>query len=318
MKWTRIARLIGAAALLSLLGIQATFARQSGQAAQGTQTFTLPAGGSATLTFEAFCAQFGEDFPEGVGAPSSVASERVQAALAYAQQQGLTGSGEQALQVQYAIWELLGATDSPRGEQAARDVVAQASAAPAPPQGATSLLAAAQAGDVQLTVDSWQPVGQPVQITPDATDNFYGRGQFTVRNTSQQELTLYLPYGAIFPATDPADQDMVGYATDVQTSGTEAAQAATATVAATATTATTATVAATATTAATATVAATATTAATATVAATGTTVATATTGPATLPQTSGGGGSAMLLLVAAGLALLAAGGHLVRGLVRR
>jgi hypothetical protein len=261
------------------------------------------------VTFEAFCAQFGEDFPAGVQAPSGVASQQVQAALAYAQQQGLTGSDQQALQVQYAIWQLLGATDSPRGEQAAQDVVAQASAAPAAPQGATSVVEAAQAGQVRVTVNSWQPVGQPVQITQTATDNFYGRGTLTVENVSQQALTLYMPYGTILPSVNQAEQDMVAYATNVQTTDTGVAQAPTAAATQAATQAPTAA----------ATQAPTATTAPTQAATQAPTTAPTATqTAPTTLPETSEGSRGSLLLLIATALVLLAAGGHLLRGLVRR
>jgi hypothetical protein len=262
-----------------VLGIQGARA-QTGQSATGVETFRLAPGGRATVTFEAFCSQFGEAFPASVEAPSGTAPDNVRAALFYARQQGLTGSDQQALQVQYALWQLLGAVDSPRGEQAAQDVVAQAGTTPpAAPQGAVSVVEASQKGNVRLTVDSWQPVGQPVQITQTATDNFYGRGTLTVENTSQQELTLYVTVGTIFPATSQAEQDMVGYATNVQTSDTGVAQAATS--------------------------------------APTATVAATATTAPTTLPNTSGSGGSPLLLLAAA-LALLAFGGHVARGLVRR
>jgi hypothetical protein len=315
--WNRYVYLLAAVALLSIAGVQAAFA-QTGQGTTGVQTFTLAPGASATVTFEAFCTEFGQEFPSAVQAPNATAPDRVRAALAYARQQNLIGSNEQALQVQYALWQLLGAVDSPRGEQAAQDIVSQAgSTPPAAPQGARSVVEASQANQVRLTVASWQPLGEPVQITQTATDNFYGRGTLTVENISQQELTLYMTIGTIFPAVNQAEQDMAGYATNIQTNDPGVSQAATAapttaaTAAATATTGTTATVATTATTAATATVAATAITAPT--------TAATATTtAPSTLPNTSGGAGSSLLLLLAAALALLAFGGHVVRGFVRR
>jgi hypothetical protein len=303
-------RAAGAVALLALLGIQGAFA-QTGGGAQGAQSFTLQPGGTATITFEAFCAQFGEDFPASVQAPASTAPNNVRAALNYARTQGLIGSDQQALQVQYALWQLLGAVDSPRGEQAAQDIVAQAGTTPpASPAGAQSVIEAAQAGQVRLAVTQWQAIGQPVQITQTATDNFYGRGTLTVENTGQQPLTLYVPIGAVFPAVNQAEQDMVGYATNVETSDPPVGQAqatAAPTQAATATAAPTQ--------AATATVAPTQ--AATATAAPTQ--VATATpAAPTTLPNTSGGGGSALLLMIVAGLLMLAAGGRLARGLLRR
>ena len=43
-----------------------------------------------------------------------------------------------------------------------------------------------------------------------ASDNFYGRGQMTIANTSQQVLTLYVPVGALFPPTTAGEQRTCG------------------------------------------------------------------------------------------------------------
>lgn len=102
-------------------------------------------------------------------------------------------------------------------------VVAKATTAPANPQG-TSVQDAAKANQIKLSLNNWQPVGGKVQITPTATDNFYGRGQLTVENTSQQALTLYMPVGTIFTAADSAFQDVAGYATNVQVTNPQVAQ----------------------------------------------------------------------------------------------
>ncbi len=56
-----------------------------------------------------------------------------------------------------------------------------------------------------------------------ASDNFYGRGQFTVTNTSTQELTRFMPVGTLFPSVNPAQQTMAGYATDIQVSNSQQA-----------------------------------------------------------------------------------------------
>lgn len=179
-------------------------------------TFALQPGGSAVIEFEAFCAEFGEQFPAGgLQAPNGVAPDDVRAVLAYAQQQRLTDDEQQMLQVQYAIWRLQGETQAPQGDQLTQDVLAQANNALPAPQG-TSVLDALNAGQVEVNVDSWQPVGSEVQVTAAVMDNVFGRGQLTVRNVSQQQLELYMPVGTIFAATDQQFQDMVGYATDIQ------------------------------------------------------------------------------------------------------
>jgi len=280
--------------------------------AQGTSTssFTLPAGGTATISFTAFCTNFGQKFPTAVQAPNAVAPDRIRAALAYIQAQNLYSDPQQALEAQYAIWQLAGATGSPTGGATAQQVVQNATTAPANPQG-TSLLDAVTSNQVSVTLASWAPIGQPVPIG-NATDNFYGEGTVTVRNNTQQPLTLFMPVGALFPPGTAGDQTMAGFATNVQqaqaaTATTGATAVATATTAAT----TAATAAATATTAATtaATAAATATTAATtaATAAATATTTA-----PGTLPTTADGDAAPVGWLLLGALALLA-GGFLAR-----
>jgi hypothetical protein len=212
----RMLRLVGAITALGLLiGVSQTTARAQAQ----SQSFTLEPGGTAVVQFEAFCIEFGEEFPEtGLQAPNGVAPDPVRGALAYAQSRNLTANEQQALQVQYAVWRALGETTSPQGDQTAQDVLANGTTAPAAPQGATSVVDAARQNQVQITIDQFQPVGQPVQITPasQATDNFYGRGQLTIRNTSQQTQTLYMPIGTVFPAQDAQFQDLAGYATDVQ------------------------------------------------------------------------------------------------------
>jgi hypothetical protein len=301
----RLARFIGALMVAALFITGARVAQAQGTSAA---SFTLPAGGTATISFTAFCTNFGQKFPTSIQAPNALAPDNVRAALAYIQAQNLHSDPAQALEAQYAIWQLVGATGSPAGGATTQQVVQNATAAPANPQG-TSLLDAVTSNQVTVSLASWAPIGQPVPIG-NATDNFFGQGTVTVRNNTQQPLTLFMPVGTLFPPATAGDQTMAGFATNVDVQQAQAATATTgATAAATATTAATtaATAAATATTAATtaATAAATATRAATtaATAAATATTTA-----PGTLPNTADGGGSSAGLLLLGALALLGAG----------
>jgi hypothetical protein len=179
-----------------------------------TQTFTLQPGGRATVTYEAYCTDFGQKFPTTLQAPNAVAEDNVRGALAYIQQNNLSADENQALEAQYAIWQLRGAAGSPAGGDTAKAVVAAASTAPTNPQG-TSVLDAVQSGQVRLTLGAWSPIGQPVAIGS-ATDNFYGRGELTLENTSQQALTLYMPVGTLFPPATAGEQTMAAYATNVQ------------------------------------------------------------------------------------------------------
>lgn len=195
---------------------------------QGEQ-FTLEPGASATLQFEGFCAQFGEPFPDSLRGPTGLADEPIRAALTLARAQGLTGSDQDALQVQYAIWQLQGEQDAPQGGDLARDVLNRSRTAQAPaPAGATSLVDALAAGQVRVEVTAFAPVGAPVEIAPGVSDNFYGRGTLTVTNLSGQQLNLYMPVGTVLASSDPGDQDLVAYATSADTANVDPAQATTA------------------------------------------------------------------------------------------
>lgn len=193
-------------------------------AAQAPSTFTLQPGGRAVVTFEAFCTEFGEVFPTKINLPDGVVTDPARAALSYGVGKGLNATGEQALQLEYAIWQAIGTTNSPKGDATAQDVVTNGKTVPANPQG-TSVVDAAKANQIKLTLDSFQPIGNKVQITPTASDNFYGRGQITIENTSQQALTLFMPVGTRFPSTDAKQQTLAGYATDAKVTNPQTAPA---------------------------------------------------------------------------------------------
>jgi hypothetical protein len=64
-------------------------------------------------------------------------------------------------------------------------------------------------------MNSWSPIGNKVDLGA-LTDNFYGKGELTLENTSQEALTLAMPVGTVFQTPDADSQNMVGYATNVQ------------------------------------------------------------------------------------------------------
>lgn len=196
--------------LLAVFGPAMAFA-QGGQAAQ---SFTLHPGGKATITYEAYCTDFGLKFPTMLQAPNAVADDKVRGALAYIQSNNISADENKALEAQYGIWQLRGASGSPAGGDVAKAVVDAGNTAPANPQG-TSVLDAIKAGQVKLTLGTWGPIGNKVPIG-NASDNFYGRGELTIENTSQQVLTLYMPVGTLFPPNTAGEQTMAAYATNVQ------------------------------------------------------------------------------------------------------
>ena len=213
------ARIALAAAVALLLGAVAGSAHAQTSA---TTNFTLQPGGSATVTFEAFCTNFGQKFPISIQAPNGLASNNVRGGLAYIQSNNLAADQNAALEAQYGIWQLTGATNSPTGGDQSRAVVNAGGTAPSNPDG-TSVVDAAKSGQVTVTLDSWQAIGQPVAIGS-TTDNFYGRGTLTIKNTSQQALTLFMPVGTLFPPATAGEQTMAGYATNVQVSNPQPAE----------------------------------------------------------------------------------------------
>jgi len=215
----RMTRISGNQVLLGLI-----FHLSIGLAAAQTTSasFTLQPGGKATITFEAFCTNFGQKFPQAIQAPNAVGQDKIRGALAYIQSNNLAADPAKALEGQYAIWQLSGATGSPAGGADAKAVVAAAATAPASPSG-TSVVDAVKANQVKVTLASWQPIGNKVPLGS-SMDNFYGRGTLTVENTSQQAITLAMPVGTLFPPVTAGEQTMAGYATNVQVSDPQAPQ----------------------------------------------------------------------------------------------
>lgn len=179
------------------------------------RTFTLQPTGRATIGFLAFCTEFGDKYPDQLQLPNGdLAVPEVRAALQYIADNGLAGDSAKALQGQFAIWNLL-KQPGPAGDALTQQVIGFARAnTVSNPQG-TSILDAARAGQVRLSLQSWEPASPAVQITSTAKDNFYGRGRLVVENLSQQPLTLYMPVGTLFHPTVQSHQTMAAYLNEV-------------------------------------------------------------------------------------------------------
>jgi hypothetical protein len=176
------------------------------------QAFTLAPGGRATITFESFCIDYGQRFPDEIGLPpTELAPPPVRGALSYALAQGYTAA--EPREVQFAIWQAQGASGSPQPGAIGREI-AQAARVPTTPEGATSLIDALAAGDATATAGSWQGIGEQLTIN-NFDDHFQGRGELVIENTSDRELTLYMPVGTLFPAPSDEYQNMAGYATEI-------------------------------------------------------------------------------------------------------
>lgn len=215
MRINRVFQSVSLALLLAVFGPAIAFAQTS-------QGFTLQPGGKATITYEAYCTDFGLKFPTTLQAPNAVAEDKVRGALAYIQSNNISADENKALEAQYGIWQLRGATGSPAGGDVAKAVVTAGNTTPANPQG-TSVLEAVKAGQVKLTLGTWAPIGNKVAIG-NATDNFYGRGNLTIENTSNQAITLYMPVGMLFPPNVAGEQTMAAYASNVQVNNPQQSQ----------------------------------------------------------------------------------------------
>lgn len=182
------------------------------QSNNATRTFQLQPGGKATIEFESFCIDYGKKFPTTVGLPpTNVAEPTVVGALNNALTKGYTSS--QPKEVQYAIWKARGAQGSPAVGAAGAEI-AQNLTPPTAPTGATSVTDAIKNNQVKATAGTWAGIGEKLTING-VQDNFQGRGQLQIENTSGQTLTLYMPIGTVFPAPSAEFQSMAGYLTNV-------------------------------------------------------------------------------------------------------
>ncbi len=182
--------------------------------AQSSSAFTVPPGGRVLVRFEAYCLDFGGTFPPAILAPSAAAGlapANVRAALNYIQSHRPADT-QAALQAQYAIWRLQGVTSVPKGS----DAVAQGTPVTDPANAQSIIAAGLSNGQWSLEVAGWAPLSQPVQITAGVSDYFYGAGQVMIKNNTQQQLSLYMPVGVIFPPASSGHQRMAGYPTGVQ------------------------------------------------------------------------------------------------------
>jgi hypothetical protein len=186
-------------------------------AAAPNTTFTLQPTGKATITFYAFCTEFGDLYPNQIVAPYDRGTPQVQAALQYIADNGLVRDTNRALQGQFAIWLLLN-QPGPSGDALTQQVVSFAQSNQVTDPQARSILDASRDKQVRLSLRRWEPASDKVQITATARDHFYGRGQLVVENISQQPLTLYMPIGTLFHPTVQSHQTMAGFLSDVTVS----------------------------------------------------------------------------------------------------
>jgi hypothetical protein len=200
--------------VLVLLAILFALVPSDGRAQNAGDAFTLQPGEIATIAFESFCMDYGKAFPSSVGMPQSVVPDpAVRGALAFSLSNGY--ALVKPREVQFALWNIRGAVDSPELVFPGQDIVANVYTEPSAPAGATSVLDAMNDGRLRGSLGSFQGIGERLLIL--GYDDYYkGRGELVVENVSSESMSLYFPVGTLFPAPGPEYQNMVAYAAGLQ------------------------------------------------------------------------------------------------------
>jgi hypothetical protein len=173
-------------------------------------TFTIPAGETITLDVSAFCLEFGEPFPARVSLTADKASINVRRVMKAA---ALTGAiQDEVLQTQLAIWRAVEgdwSVDEDEAEFALASALFTASSkqntAPLDAQG-LPLNAALRSGAVEVEVVEWEALN--AEQLEDGDEPYYGLATLSLKNTSDEDLDLYVPLGLVLASDDEDAQDM--------------------------------------------------------------------------------------------------------------
>ncbi|WP_293170361.1 hypothetical protein, partial [Oceanithermus sp.] len=194
---------------LFLMAAIAAFGVPPVQAAESGVTVTLPAAGSVEVPVEGFCMNYGKPFPSAKLAPVGLAPAEVRAIERYAAARGYNKT--QPYQVQRAIWYF---TDGLAYDKAKLPVThelvnyAKANATHQLPEGALDLASAVKQGLVRAYISDFKNVSNP---------DYHGKGTLTIVNQTQQQLSIFIPYGVKFKDQVKAGtQNMAVFATPIE------------------------------------------------------------------------------------------------------
>lgn len=190
------------AALAVVLGIIAAplIGRASGvQQAQGPRSLAIPAGGSVTLNVRAFCLDFGKDFPTADINGTTVASDKIRAALNYAINKGYTEGNPQ--QVELAVWFLSDGTWHATEHAIGQEIVDNATTVPNDSADGTALADAIAQKQVSVSA----------KFVPQTKGNYYGDGEVVIKNLTGAEIKVYMRIGLVFQAPAGNFQRLAGY-----------------------------------------------------------------------------------------------------------
>jgi len=185
----------------------------------GEVSVTIPANGTASLTFDTYCLEVEKDFPAQLSEPRGLASEDVRRVLKVAIAEGVAETDP--LQTQLAIWRQVEG-DWPYEEdvvprdvaQSLVDQAANETLAPLDAEG-TALDQAVADGTVSISSEDFQALSSPTPL--EGGQPYRGQGTLSIQNNTGEEVTVYFPFGLVFEATNENEQDMVAFATELET-----------------------------------------------------------------------------------------------------
>ncbi|MCB0192782.1 MAG: hypothetical protein KDJ65_12630 [Anaerolineae bacterium] len=208
---------VGVVVLVIGLLLTATMA-QAQQPEYGEVSVVVPASGQTTVQFDTFCLEVSKAFPAELNnSPSGRAAEGVMRVLKTAIEEGVAESDPLATQL--AIWyEIEGDWSYPEDQvsrEAAQQLIDQAAnmtLAPIEPEG-TALDQAIADGTVSVSSDDFTSVDAEAPTADD--DPYHGTGTLTITNNTDQDVTVYFPFGLVFESASDSEQDMVAFAAEI-------------------------------------------------------------------------------------------------------
>lgn len=225
--------MLRAGLLLSLLALFLfPFQTTHAQGSDATSTrlaetsITIPANGEAELSFQGYCLDFGEPFPTSFGAPASRASDDVLKIVKTALLDGT--ADEDPLTVNLAIWtareyrtidDLYPTMEEEKAEKV-NDLLERSESATIDPLATDRGIPLDKAiadGQVEVSsADFAADESSPLAVPEDEGHPYHGSGTMTIKNLTNEELTIYYPFGTVLEAENSAQQDLVTYSTELE------------------------------------------------------------------------------------------------------
>ena len=206
---TKVGRVLRRRVWVLLLALASSFALPQSWAAESGVRITVPPSASVEVPVEGFCMNYGKPFPSARLAPVSPAPASLRAIERYAAAKGYNKS--HPYQVQRAVWYFTDGLEYDAGKlPITHELVgyAKSNAEHAFPKGELELSEAVKSGLVRAEIRDFKNVSKP---------EYHGRGTLTVVNQTQQQLTIFIPYGVKFKdQIKSGTQNMAVFATPIE------------------------------------------------------------------------------------------------------